>query len=241
MNPIEAHMETPDTHPNAALTSREIVAILEQDIVYGRLNPRERLIEDDLRERFNATRHAVRQALASLKEMGLVDYKKNYGSSVRSYSVEEVLNIYRVRCILESNAVYEINFPVGEDRLVELENIQRRHDASIKIGDMRKVFEANVAFHRYFFSLVDNPVLASEIEYFANRVHAIRFISAANPDYLERSRQDHWELTKALRKQDSKQLAKLCEQHILPSRDMYLAHLSESPWKIVTQKSGAIR
>ena len=56
-----------------------IVDKLETDIVFGRLHPRERLIEDDLMARFGAKRHLVRQALVELERMGLVRRTRNRG------------------------------------------------------------------------------------------------------------------------------------------------------------------
>ena len=43
--------------------SLEFAGQLEEDIVFGRLHPRERLIEEDISSRFQAKRHVVRQAL----------------------------------------------------------------------------------------------------------------------------------------------------------------------------------
>jgi DNA-binding GntR family transcriptional regulator len=51
---------------------RTLVSSLEEDIVLGRLHPRERLIEDELMRRFAAKRHVVRRALADLQQMGIV-------------------------------------------------------------------------------------------------------------------------------------------------------------------------
>jgi len=44
----------------------EAVRILEEEIVLGFLHPRERLVEDDLLERFGLKRHVVRQVLVEL-------------------------------------------------------------------------------------------------------------------------------------------------------------------------------
>ena len=43
--------------------TRAIIKSLEHDIIFGRLHPRERLIEDELMERFSAKRHTIRTAL----------------------------------------------------------------------------------------------------------------------------------------------------------------------------------
>ncbi len=57
---------------------------LEEDIVFGRLHPRERLTEDALMARFGLKRHVVRQALAELELMGVVERKRNVGAVVRA-------------------------------------------------------------------------------------------------------------------------------------------------------------
>ena len=54
-----------------------IVTQLEEDIVLGYVHLRERLVEDALMERFAAKRYAVREALAQLARLGLVERLPN--------------------------------------------------------------------------------------------------------------------------------------------------------------------
>ena len=50
-----------------------VVGQLEEDIVFGRRRPRERLVEEDLVSQFGAKKHVIRQALVDLERMGLVE------------------------------------------------------------------------------------------------------------------------------------------------------------------------
>ena len=70
-----------------------IVAKLEEDIVFGRLQPRERLIEEELAARFDAKRHVVRSAIVELQRLGLVERMANRGAVVRLYAATEVEEI----------------------------------------------------------------------------------------------------------------------------------------------------
>lgn len=54
-----------------------VVSTLEEDIVLGRLHPRERLVEDDLMRRFSVKRHVIRQALSDLEQMAVVERAPN--------------------------------------------------------------------------------------------------------------------------------------------------------------------
>src|SRR5260370_1195499 len=74
-----------------------ISARVEEDIVLGRLQPREHLVEQDLADRFGTHRAAVRQALFDLDKKGLIERVPNRGALVRDLSPDDVQQIYAVR------------------------------------------------------------------------------------------------------------------------------------------------
>lgn len=204
------------------LQVQKVVAILEADIVFGYLLPREHLVEDSLRERFGLKRHVVRQILIELEKMGLVERKKNIGALVKSYTIKEVLDLYNVREILEANCARQIPMPVPSDRLDELVAIQQQHDAAVASGDPRVAFRVNIAFHKALFALSDNLMLTELIADAAQRAHIVRSLTFTVPDYLEKARKDHWGMIEALRQQDSERLVALCHEHLQPSLNAYI-------------------
>jgi DNA-binding GntR family transcriptional regulator len=212
---------------------RRAVETLEEDIAFGYMHPRERLVEDELRARFGLKRHVVRQVLAELEQMGLVERKKNIGALVKSYSVKEVIDLYAVRDILETSCARHIALPVAPEKLAELDAIQQRHDDAVRDSNLHVAFRMNIAFHKAFFALSDNATLTEMIELAAQRAHVIRSLSMVVPQYLEKARRDHREMIDALRQCDQERLVALCRDHLLPSRDAYieqqrrLAHLTE--------------
>ncbi|KGD92307.1 GntR family transcriptional regulator [Achromobacter sp. RTa] len=205
------------------------VAALEEDIVFGRLHPRERLTEDDLMARFSMKRHVVRQVLADLELLGVVEKKRNVGAVVRAFSAREVMELYALREVLEVHAASLIPLPVPPARLAALIAVQREHDAAVADGDARRVFRSNQRFHHEFFGLLDNAVLGQAIEEYARRTHPIRFGSLTSAAYRERARQEHWALINALRDGDRKALMAVCRNHLVPSRDAYLASEQARP------------
>lgn len=209
--------------PQAPDALAAAVAALEEDIVFGRLHPRERLTEDELMARFDMKRHAVRQVLVELELLGVVERKRNVGAVVRAFSAREVLELYALREVLEVHAASLMPLPVPPARLEALTAVQREHDAAVAEGDARRVFRSNQRFHREFFGLLDNAVLGQAIEEYARRTHPIRFGSLAAANYRERARQEHWAMIHALRDGDRTALMTLCREHLLPSRDAYLA------------------
>lgn len=201
---------------------QDIVRRIEEDIVFRVYHPRERLIEDDLMQRFEAKRHVVRQALAELERSGFVQRKPNSGAQVRALGARETTELYAVREILETSCARLIQLPVETERLAAIEKIQRGHAAAIKANDVRAVFRANLAFHAAIFRLCDNTALVEAIADFARRTHPARLTTLVTAQYLEQARGEHEEILRALREGDRARLVALCTRHLKPSRDAYV-------------------
>jgi DNA-binding GntR family transcriptional regulator len=200
---------------------KTVVSSLEEDIVLGRLHPRERLIEDDLMRRFAAKRHVVRRGLADLEQMGVVERVPNRGAMVRAYREDEIQQLYVLRNLLEGHAARLIPMPLGGADLEDLKKVQAVHDAAVADGDLGLVFHANVSFHELLFSKTGNSYLADAIRQFALRTHGIRFYCLTYPGYLEQARREHWEMIEAIERRDRESLVRLCHQHLLASRQCY--------------------
>jgi DNA-binding GntR family transcriptional regulator len=201
---------------------QDIVRRIEEDIVFRVYHPRERLVEDELMQRFEAKRHIVRQALVELERDGLVLRKPNSGAQVRALTAKEAIELYAVREILETNCVKLIPLPLETRLLAPIEKIQREHAAAIKKNDVRAVFRANLAFHAAIFQLCGNEALVEAIADFARRTHPVRLTTLVTQEYLEQARSQHDEILHALREGDRARLVALSARHLKPSREAYL-------------------
>src|SRR5690625_2820026 len=203
----------------------DIVSAIEEDIVLGRLNPRERLIEEDLIERFYCKRHVVRQALFHLEIIGLVERIKNRGAFVKSYTPKEVEDLYAIREPLETAGAQSIPLPAPPNMIEELINIQNKHRDAVKNHELRSVFRLNIAFHRTLFSATGNAYLFECINDFAQKAHAIRSMAITNSTSLEQACAEHFSMIDAIKRQDRELLCKLCSEHLIPSKERYLSIL----------------
>ncbi|MFL9960077.1 GntR family transcriptional regulator [Paraburkholderia sediminicola] len=214
--------KTVERDRNIDETLRSVSDELEEQIVLGVLHPRERLVEDDLCERFNLKRHVARLVLAEVERRGLVERRKNVGALVKSFTPREVTELYALRELLEADAARRIVFPVSSEALDALTAIQAEHDEAAIAGDLRRVFRANMTFHHAFFALSESQVLTEAIREYERRTHAIRSVSIVFPQYLEKARAEHHQMIEALRTGDRESLIRLCREHLVPSRDAYL-------------------
>jgi DNA-binding GntR family transcriptional regulator len=201
---------------------QDIVHRIEEDIVFRAYHPRERLVEDELMQRFAAKRHIVRRALAELERDGFVLRKPNSGAQVRALTAKETTELYAVREILEASCAKLIPLPVEARRLAPIEKIQRAHAAAIAANDVRAVFRANLAFHEAVFRLSGNDALVDAIADFARRTHPVRLTTLVTEEYREQARSEHEEILRALRKGDRPQLVAMCARHLKPALKAYL-------------------
>lgn len=203
-------------------TAQQIVTVIEEDVVLGRLHPMVRLIEDEMMQRFDSKRHVVRQALSQLENIGLVERIRNRGAFIRSYTPEEVVAIYDMRELLEAAAADRIPLPAPQGLLEALSRIQGQHGRAVTNGHLREVFRQNIAFHRTLFSACGNTYLSNAIEEYAQKAHAIRFAGVTDQAMMAQARDEHVAIIEALKQNDRKELHRLCYRHLQPSKERYI-------------------
>jgi len=225
--PKHAIARTPKSRQISTPPAREPAAVIiakriEEDIVLGRRQPRERLVEQDLCDLFQTHRGDVRLALFELEKRGLVERIPNRGALVRGLTPLEVQEIYAVREELEVMAVRIIPFPVGHEDIERLEELQRQHTAAVAAGDLLTVFYSNLSFHQVLFGLCGNACLIETIDLLAQKVYGIRSYANAFPESLDRARRDHLDMIKALRGSRRDDLVALTRRHLKPSPEAYI-------------------
>jgi len=206
----------------AGLTAAQIAAALEEEIALGYLRPRERLVEEELAERFNVKRHFIRQALAELDAMGVVVRQPNRGATVKDFSAAEVEDLWAVRTLVEGFAAKLIRLPAPAEVIAELKAIHAKHIAAAERGDLRNVFRENVKFHKTLFSACGNPVLEELIEGLAFKAHAVRGYAIIDPALLAAARKEHSRIIELLQKAERNALVNLIKDHIQPAKEAYL-------------------
>lgn len=203
--------------------AHRIETILEEDIVLGRRHPRERLVEQELSERFKTHRGDVRLALFELEKKGIIQRIPNRGAIVRDLTPKDVMEIYAVREELEIMAVRILPLPVAASDLDKLDEFQRRHSAAIDAGDLLTVFYSNLHFHQALFGLCRNACLIETIDQLAQKVYGIRSYANAFPEALDRARRDHVDMIEALRAAHRDELIALTRRHLKPSPAAYIS------------------
>lgn len=136
-----------------------LVAVLEEAIVFLELAPNERLTEEEVAERYNVSRSPVRDALRYLEREGLVLREARKGIWVTPMSLRDFDEIYRCRIALEAiaaqQAAQSTNVELKKQLWLVLEDMRKAREA----GDARLFFAHDVRGSQLIYEIADNSTL----------------------------------------------------------------------------------
>ena len=137
--------------------SDRIAEQMRQKIVHGEFAPGQRLSEASLSEHLQISRNTLREVFRLLTKEGLLRHEPNRGVSVAVPSIASIIDIYRVRRLIECQAVAQAypRHPAKKHLREAVEMAQRCRDA----GDWQGVGTANMEFHMAIVELADSERL----------------------------------------------------------------------------------
>ncbi|WP_248959290.1 GntR family transcriptional regulator [Sphaerisporangium perillae] len=137
--------------PDGLLESPSLVELsmrrLRHEILSGALAPGERLIEEQLTQRFGTSRAPLREALRSLGQQGLVEHLPRRGVRVAELSRKDVDELFGLRDVLERYAVETALPPSGAQDLSGLAEALEGMGTAVDAGDALAENEAHRRFH----------------------------------------------------------------------------------------------
>lgn len=131
-------------------------------LISGELSPGQRLSEAAFSERFDVSRNSLREAFRLLTKDGLLRHEANRGVFVTVPSMASVIDIYRVRRMLECGALRQAwqQHPAIRVMREAVINGQKKRDAADWVG----VGSANMIFHTAIIDLSDSARLTEFYE-----------------------------------------------------------------------------
>jgi len=206
------------------VSSGLVLRKLENAILSGYFKPRERLVERDLLAHFDVSRTVIREVLKMLEGKGLVKITPYRGAIVVDLTAEEVEQIFFLRLKLEAVAA---NVVVENITRIEIQRLKRLCKELEKHLTERtdQMIEKDNEFHRALFQASGNSYLNEMIDYLSMKVHMVKFNAWSLPNRIEQSILEHKAMIAALERRDGEVFEKLVTDHLLFSKNSYLAQL----------------
>jgi DNA-binding GntR family transcriptional regulator len=171
---------------------------LRDEIVAGRLQPNERLVETDLGERLGVGRGPIRTALLRLESEGLVERERNRGAKVRLVSEREAVEILETRAVLEGVAARYAAMKATPADARELREILAVMRQRLDSGDLLGASEQNVVLHRRVLELADHGTVRRLISALNSQIVRFQYRTILAPGRSEASFAEHTAIVDAI-------------------------------------------
>ncbi len=196
-------------HPTDTVTDE-----LRRDILAGRFEPGDRLLEIQLAEQYDCGRAAVRSALVALATEGLVEREENRGASVRRISIDEAIQITQARSVLESLIAGQAALLATTDDHQELQEIIEQMRSAVA-KDQGKVYsELNRVLHRRLREMSGHDIAAELVANLRNRAAHHQYRLAVMPGRSADSLEQHAAIVDAVVAGDEKAAARAMTAHL---------------------------
>ena len=151
--------------------------------------------------------------------------ERHIGATVRSYSAEEVRQIYDVREMLTRQVALLIDLPASPRLIADLRALQTRYRERAEAHDLRGIHDANDAFHLALFGACENPYLVGTLRDYMNLTLPMRARNLADRGGLRLSLAQHEMMIDLLGNRDAWAFAQLCVEHMRSSKLDYLGRI----------------
>lgn len=222
-----------DDRGERTLLSEQIRKALTDEITSGALPAGSALDEQQLAERFGASRTPVREALRQLSTSGLVEMRPRRGVVVTRLSPERVMEMFEATAEIEALCVRLATYRTSP---LELSRLYEIHDASQTMAQANNVDgydELNRAFHEQLYAATHNSFLAELALSLRERLEAYRRSQLRQAGRVGASQGEHADILSAMSERDGERAARRMRAHLLNAASAFAryaaAHTAEPP------------
>jgi len=195
--------------------------------------------ESELARRFGVSRPVVREALAQLRDEGVVRSQQGSGTFVIRGMLPSAAALPAIRTIADLLRYYEFRIDVEAstagiaaerrtaDDLAEFAKALGSAEAMLKQKQYQLLADANFAFHRAVAQATRNPFYVRTLEMMPNFIGRNQFdLVVANErtseEHLWRIHREHTAIASAIEAADAARARAEMQRHILSARDVVL-------------------
>jgi DNA-binding GntR family transcriptional regulator len=196
------------------IPGQDAYATLRDAIVAGELAPSERLVEQELGERYGFSRATVRTALVRLEQDGLVVHERHRGARVRLVSEREAIEILEARAALEGVAARHAAEKATEQDVAELRAITAEMGRLRETGDLLAMSDCNARLHRGILELSGHEAVRRLTATLNSQMVRFQYRTILAPGRPERSLAEHRAIVDAIASGDGEAAEEAMRTHL---------------------------
>ncbi len=198
---------------NAPL-SNSLLGKLQKDILTGKLQPGQKLTEQQLCKTYGVSRTPVREALRQLETDGLVENILNRGAFVVGLSEQDYRDMFELRKAYEIQAVKWAIERITEEQMDQLEETFEFMEFYTLRNDIDKMLTINTGFHQVIYEASQNRMLCKLLSSYQTYLKYKGMESVYDDEYLPTVLEEHRAIFMAFKNKDVEAGAAAMEKHI---------------------------
>lgn len=192
----------------------DVVEWIRERIRRGRFVPGQRLVEADIIRELSASRSRVREALQRLATEGLVTIEEFRGASVKSFTRDEVRQMYRARMALEGLAAFDFAAAEAPEQKRRLAKLQDELNSLEHTADHERFAKLNDEWHRLIIEGSGNAYIARFVERLRIPIYRLLFSTFYNARRIDKANAGHRRVTEAIVQGRAQLAERLMRAHI---------------------------
>ena len=192
----------------------QVEKYLRDAITGGTFKSGEKLIERDLCERLSISRPSLREALRTLEAEKLITNIPHHGPMVRRMSLQEAMEVYALRTLLESYAVGEFTKRASFSDVEHLAVIVKRLKRAARGGDKEEYLEIKSEFYAAILEGCGNILVREILEGLYARINFLRATSLKQEGRLAKSIREIEAIQKCIKGHDPVGASKKAGIHV---------------------------
>ncbi len=203
---------------NKSLTT-VIFERIRDDILYGKYEKGEKIIEAKLAEEFNVSRTPVREALKQLELDDLVENIPNRGVVVKGISKQDIVDIFTIRLAIEGIAVEWAIERMEQEDMQKIKEVYELMEFYTFKKDVKKFAELNTKFHEAIYRATKSRYLENVLKNYQVFMKVVRYKSLEKPGRLEGALNEHKLIVDALMEKDVDRAKDVVIEHVKHSKE----------------------
>jgi len=193
--------------------SEQVKDYIRAQIEKGFLRPGDRINEKLLCQTLGLSRTPVREALIQLSIEGIVEVLPRRSIRVKKHSLKDIRNLYTIISALEAEAAEVAVDKCTEEDVAAQERLFDQMKKAIEKDDFQKYKELNELSHQLLVAKMNNEILNELLASLKKRFFDFPLVLSGIPEWLNLMLNDHYNLTRLLRKKDKAGIRKLIREH----------------------------
>ena len=212
----------PSTPP--ATISQQVYERLRHEVLTGSLAAGRWLREMELAATLGVSRTPVREAVRRLAQDGLLELSPNRGVRVRAITLAEVVDVYRVRELVEGAAAAAAASNRTPTDLAEIERLLQAIDA-LPPEDAARHIETDDALHEAIVVAAQSPALLEVVRLLHRRVTRVKILTR-DTNASRGTRIQHRAIADAIAAGDAGEAERAMRHHIATHRELLSERLA---------------